>query len=324
MTNGIFIGRFQPAHAGHISAIRQAAKQCDSLLVLVGSANQCPSIKNPFSYIERVSFLQHRLSDCNNVYFAPLNDYRYNHARWINDVVETANYYFPPDNITIFGHQKEGNDYLSWFPSWKYQNIESEHDISGTQVRDELFYSGSELIPATVRADWTYYRDEQRRFYFYPFPATLNFNCADSVVTCLGHVLLIQRKFSPGKGAWALPGGFKNADETFEACALRELREETNLRVSPKVLRGSIKTSKLYDDPTRSFGIPRNTMAYHIDIAPDADGSLPRANGTDDASEAKWVLLSDVMSPNYQLYDDHRDIISDLTGIYQSPAFPRL
>ena len=45
-------------------------------------------------------------------------------------------------------------------------------------------------------------------------------------------MLLIQRGFDPFKGAWAFPGGFMNMDETTEQRAIRELEEETGLRLS--------------------------------------------------------------------------------------------
>lgn len=44
-----------------------------------------------------------------------------------------------------------------------------------------------------------------------------------------GKILLIKRKYPPGIGKWALPGGVVEYGETIEQAALREVKEETNI-----------------------------------------------------------------------------------------------
>ena len=320
MKCGVFIGRFQPCHEGHIHALSVAASQVDALLVLVGSANRTRSISNPWTYQERVNMLRKKLRNAqvDNVEFLPLNDYKYNDEQWISDVMFTVRNRFVFTPI-LFGHAKEGNNYLKWFPEWEFRNIESNYSVNATQVRLKMFESKDKEMPAPAQADWDYYIKETKLFSNYPFLETLNFNCSDAVLVCQGKVLLIKRKFAPGQGSWALPGGFRNAKESFLDCAIRELIEETNVRVPEKVLRGSIVKTELFDDPKRSQGIPRNTLAVLIKIQPDTDGKCPRANGQDDALETEWVPIIDALN-NYQLYDDHADIISKLTGTTAYPA----
>ncbi|MDB4461416.1 NUDIX domain-containing protein, partial [bacterium] len=153
-----------------------------------------------------------------------------------------------------------------------------------------------------------------------PFKNTLNFNCSDAIVECEGNILLIERKSVPGAGTWALAGGFKNSDETFLDCAIRELVEETNLKVPEKVLRGSIVNKRLFDFPNRGMGIARNTLAVHIRISPDNSGKLPKVKASDDAKSAKWVSLHDALN-NHMLFDDHAAIISTMTGVNPIPAY---
>jgi bifunctional NMN adenylyltransferase/nudix hydrolase len=324
MKSGIFIGRFQPVHQGHVHALGIAASQVDKLYILVGSANQCRSIKNPWTFQERVQMLRNKLRTANisNYEILPLNDYRYSDSQWMSDVRATVEHY-DMGVPTLFGHMKEGNNYLTWFPDWTFKSIESQYNVNATAVRQRMFDLKDPDMPATVQDDYAFYQKEKTTFANYPFPETLNFNCSDAILECQGHVLLIQRKFAPGASAWALPGGFRNQRETFLDCAIRELIEETNVRVPEKVLRGSIVKTELFDDPSRSFGIPRNTMAVYMRINPNPDFSLPRANGADDAALCKWVPLTDALN-TIQMYDDHKDILSKVTGVNPMPAFSKL
>lgn len=319
--NGVFIGRFQPIHAGHIHAIGVATSQVKELLLLVGSANQCRSIKNPWSYQERKAMIIAKLHShqINNVKVIPLNDYPYSDSQWITDVRSTVEH-FTTETPILFGHEKEGNDYLSWFNGWEFRSIASEIKVNATQIRQRLFDVRDSEIESSVHADYKYYQNEKKLFANYPFPDTLNFNCGDAILECQGNILLIKRLRAPGAGQWALPGGFKNNDETFLDCAIRELKEETNVRVAEKVLRGSIVKTQLFDSPTRSFGIPRNTLAVYMRVSPNPDGSLPRANGADDASECKWFPLTTVLN-SLPLFDDHLAIVSTMTGVSPMPAF---
>jgi bifunctional NMN adenylyltransferase/nudix hydrolase len=324
MRTGIFIGRFQPAHQGHIHALGLAASQVQKLYILVGSSNVCRSIKNPWTFDERKQMLHLKLHNARitNYEIIPLNDYKYSDTQWMSDVRATIEH-FNMGSPILFGHMKEGNDYLKWFPELEFRSIEAQYNMNATQIRQRMFDLKDPDMPETVLGDYQFYQNEKKLFKDYPFPETLNFNCADAVLECQGHVLLIQRKFSPGKDAWAVPGGFKNQRETFLDCAIRELIEETNVRVPEKVLRGSIVKTELFDNPNRSFGIPRNTMAVYMRISPNPDYSLPRANGADDAAMCKWVPLTEALN-SIEMYDDHKDIISKVTGVMPMPAFAKL
>jgi bifunctional NMN adenylyltransferase/nudix hydrolase len=324
MKTGIFIGRFQPVHQGHIHALGVAASQVDKLYILIGSANTCRSIKNPWTFAERSNMIRAKMhaNRIQNFEIIPLNDYRYSDTQWMSDVRATIEHYNMGSPV-LFGHMKDGNNYLRWFPELKFRDIESQYSINATTIRNQMFEDNDPDMPETVRGDYAFYQKEKQLFKDYPFPETLNFNCSDAILECQGHILLIQRKFSPGKGAWALPGGFRNQRETFLDCAIRELIEETNVRVPEKVLRGSIVNTQLFDDPSRSFGIPRNTMAVYMRISPNPDGSLPRANGADDAALCKWVPLTDALN-NIEMYDDHKDIVSKVTGVMPIPAFAKI
>ena len=133
---------------------------------------------------------------------------------------------------------------------------------------------------------------------------------ADTVVIAKGEepqVLLIQRGNEPFKGCWAFPGGFMNMDETTEQCAVRELEEETGLKVNEVWQIGAY--SKIDRDP-RGRTI---TVAYLAVVeAPEA------VEGQDDAAKAEWFPLS-VLPP---LAFDHSDIIQDAIDLYDIVSSP--
>ena len=53
---------------------------------------------------------------------------------------------------------------------------------------------------------------------------------ATLIVPKNNQILFVRRAFEPAKGCWSLPGGFLELGETLEEGALRELKEETNLK----------------------------------------------------------------------------------------------
>lgn len=95
-------------------------------------------------------------------------------------------------------------------------------------------------------------------------------------------VLLIQRKHYPFEGMWALPGGFVDMDETCEQAIVRELKEETNLRIN--TLKQLHTFSALGRDP--------RGRTVSVTFYGEADLSNSEVVGGDDASDARWFDLS--------------------------------
>ena len=59
-------------------------------------------------------------------------------------------------------------------------------------------------------------------------------------------ILLVQRAVEPKKGMWQIPAGFLEVDEDVEACAVREIKEETNLDIQ---IEGTTGVYSVFDDP---------------------------------------------------------------------------
>lgn len=132
--------------------------------------------------------------------------------------------------------------------------------------------------------------------YEYPRPA-VTADCVVITKETEPKVLLIQRGNEPFKGQWAFPGGFMNMDETTEQCAIRELEEETGLKVTEIQQIGAY--SKVDRDP-RGRTV---TVAYLAII-----DKVEAVKGLDDAAEAQWFSLSSLP----KLAFDHEDIMNDV------------
>jgi bifunctional NMN adenylyltransferase/nudix hydrolase len=123
---------------------------------------------------------------------------------------------------------------------------------------------------------------------------------------------MIRRRAEPGKGLLALPGGFLDAlsDKSLEDAMIREVREETQLKVPAPVLRGSIVEAKVFDAIERSTRGRTITHAFHIKLP---NGELPKVKGGSDATSAKWIPISKI-TPN-ECFEDHYEIINYFTGV---------
>lgn len=140
--------------------------------------------------------------------------------------------------------------------------------------------------------------------YDYPRPA-VSADCVVITSEKKPKVLLIQRGNEPFKGQWAFPGGFMNMSETTEQCAIRELEEETGLKVNE--IRQIGAYSKVDRDP-RGRTV---TVAYLVII-----DKAEAVKGGDDAAEAQWFPLSDLP----KLAFDHEEIMNDAKKLYLSSS----
>lgn len=327
----VFIGRFQPFHNGHKAVIEQGLKIADRVLVLIGSANGPRSLRNPFTFEERHWMIVRESYDnqYNRICTEPLGDHLYNDERWVEDIQRIVSEY-ADDRIVLIGHSKDHSSYyLKMFPQWDNVDVSNVWGLSSTTIREAYFGWGG---PEPVEPIMPKYTEEfllkfqeteaynslvheqafvdnyKHAWENAPYPPT--FVTVDACVVQSGHVLLVKRKGFPGKGLWALPGGFLNQAEKIEDAVIRELREETKIKVPAPVLRGCIKERKVFDDPNRSTRGRTITHAFLINLPPDV--VLPKVKGSDDAEKAHWFPIGQVTRD--MMYEDHMDIIEHLTS----------
>ncbi len=111
---GLLIGRFQPFHLGHLSAIQYALRLVAHLYILVGSSQKSHELKNPFTAGERILMIRNALIDrrvdAKRYLIIPIPD-AIGHAVWtafIDQVVPEYDIVFSNDKLTIQLFREKG------------------------------------------------------------------------------------------------------------------------------------------------------------------------------------------------------------------------
>ena len=90
LERGIFVGRFQPFHLGHLNAVKTALERVEELVIVVGSAEYSHSDKNPFTAGERIEMIRAALKEAKidpaRYMIVPVRDVHI-HATWVPFIV---------------------------------------------------------------------------------------------------------------------------------------------------------------------------------------------------------------------------------------------
>lgn len=272
------------------------------------------------------------------VTFAPVRDY-YDDVLWAEAVRRAVQEHVQDDApVCLVGHEKDATSYyLNHFPQWQMVVAESAGPVDATNVR-RIYFEAEDLdvslgvlestVPLAVRQflkAWSMLPEyaalvaehryvEKYKAAWRAAPYAPIFSTVDAVVVSDGQVLLIRRAGFPGKGQWALPGGFVEQRERLLESAIRELIEETGLAVLPDTLAGCLVKVAVFDHPDRSQRGRTITHAHYFDLRAE---SLPSIEAADDAAEARWLPLDKLAQMEDQFYEDHFHILDhflDLRG----------
>lgn len=340
---GIVVGRFQPFHSAHQKLIEHSLSLAEKVIVILGSARSASDVKNPFTPQMREEIIRACFpKDEKRLIFRAVRDYPYNDHVWtaeIQNIVDEITEETEHAKISIVGFFKDRSSYyLNLFPQWKFEEFYTSDkkllSLNATNIRADFFEGNDNWkkdLPAQVvtalevfkqtetfthlQKEFAYLKKykEDTRFVGVLFEPT--FLTTDAVVVQSGHVLVIRRGHQPGKNLLALPGGFLAGNLTLEDNAIKELKEETQIKVPAQVLRGSIKASHVFDYPERSQRGRTLTFAYFIELAPDLQDGLPRVKGGDDAAKAFWLPLSELGEKEDKFFEDHLHIIKYFLGM---------
>lgn len=335
----VFIGRFQPFHNGHAEVLARALRLANKVIVLFGSARRPRTVKDPWSVAERRVMAEACFPEeakAGRLSFGAVVDRLYNDQQWAAgvqaEVAEAVRRDGGPSaaKIGLIGHAKDSSSfYLKMFPQWDLVEAPNAAGLSATDIRRYYFEREDMLVKSAVphpvfeflasfrqtpmlpvlTAEYDFVKSYKAQFASLKYPPI--FVTVDAVVVQSGHILLVKRGAQPGAGLWALPGGFLHRDERILDGMLRELREETRLKVPEPVLRGSVKGEKVFDHPERSLRGRTVTHAFLIELP---DGPLHPVKGSDDAAKAKWLPIAQAADMDEEIFEDHLDIIRYFLG----------
>jgi nicotinamide-nucleotide adenylyltransferase len=142
MLSGLFIGRFQPFHLGHMAAIKFALNYVEQLVVVIGSAQKSHEIRHPFTAGERIQMINSSLNADNEVntrriLLIPIPDVDI-HSMWTHQIdvlVPRYSVVFTNDSFTRLLFKERGIKVIQ-------PKLCRREELSATEIRSRIANSG--------------------------------------------------------------------------------------------------------------------------------------------------------------------------------------
>jgi nicotinamide-nucleotide adenylyltransferase len=152
LTNGLFIGRFQPFHKGHLATVKFALEKVEQLVIVVGSAQKSHEPRNPFTAGERIRMIKESLdsdgeTDVRRILIIPVPDTDV-HALWTHQVdmlVPKYDVVFANDLFTLMLFKEKGIKALE-APLYRRDEMKAT-EIRKRMIAEEIW---EDLVPIPV------------------------------------------------------------------------------------------------------------------------------------------------------------------------------
>jgi nicotinamide-nucleotide adenylyltransferase len=150
---GIFVGRFQPFHLGHIAAIKDILKEARELIIVIGSAQYSHNINNPFTAGERLTMIRKALEeagiDYSRVWVVPVPDMHL-HMMWVSAVEG----YTPSFDVVYSNEPLTHRLFMEAGYKVKAIRFHERKLYSSTEIREKMLKGESweKLVPKSVAA----------------------------------------------------------------------------------------------------------------------------------------------------------------------------
>jgi nicotinamide-nucleotide adenylyltransferase len=151
VNRGLYVGRFQPFHLGHLGAIKAALKEIDELVIVIGSAQYSHKVNNPFTAGERLVMIRQALLeaklDPSRLWIVPVPDVHL-HMLWVSALEG----YTPKFNVVFSNEPLTRRLFME--SGYQVKNIEfyDRKTYMSTIIREKMLQGDSwmELVPKSV------------------------------------------------------------------------------------------------------------------------------------------------------------------------------
>jgi nicotinamide-nucleotide adenylyltransferase len=144
VNRGLYVGRFQPFHLGHLDAIKHALKEVDELVIVIGSAQYSHNANNPFTAGERLVMVRQALLeagvDDSTFWIVPVPDVHL-HMLWVS---------------AVEGYTPKFNAVYSNEPLTKRLFMEAGYEVKTLPLFERKVYTSTVVREKMVKDDsWT-------------------------------------------------------------------------------------------------------------------------------------------------------------------------
>jgi nicotinamide-nucleotide adenylyltransferase len=150
---GLFVGRFQPFHLGHLGAIKDVLSEVDEIVIVIGSAQHSHTVNNPFTAGERLVMVRRALEeariDFSRVWIVPVPDVHL-HMMWVSSVEG----YTPKFDVAYSNEPLSRRLLMEAGYKVKAIRFHERKLYSSTEIRERMLKGESweKLVPKSVAA----------------------------------------------------------------------------------------------------------------------------------------------------------------------------
>ena len=148
---GLYVGRFQPFHKGHLEAIKEVLKEVEEIVIVIGSAQYSHNIHNPFTAGERIVMVRQALEEANvdysKVWIVPVPDVHL-HMLWVSALEG----YTPHFNIVFSNEPLTRRLFMENKYKVKKIRFFERKQYNSTSIREKMLANErwEDLVPISV------------------------------------------------------------------------------------------------------------------------------------------------------------------------------